>query len=202
MRKINKQNPLPDFVAFVHKNNPTEWRQLPSKVSADSRFCILCNEQDCLCGYSEMILSEDYTSSHIDHYYKRNLFPQKTFDWNNLIVSTIDEDFGGKYKDNAYKIKAEEYQQIFNPVVDDMSQYISYLGNGKMIPLNDLPKDIVDKVEKTINVFNLNCPSLKNKRRDLIFQLDNCKDIPQDEIKKTFSNIGFVSVLNWFLKVS
>jgi len=201
MKKINKQNPLPDFASFVLKNNPTEWRQLPSKISADSRFCILCNEQDGLCGYSEMILEEDSTSSHIDHYYKRNLFPKKTFDWNNLIVSTIDEDFGGKYKDNTYKIKAEEYQQIFNPVVDDMSQFIEYSGNGKIMPLNNLSEDVVNKVKKTIEVFNLNCSSLKNKRRDLISQLNSCKNIPQDEIKKAFSNRGFVSVLNWFLKV-
>lgn len=202
MKKINKQNPLPDFATFVSNNNPTEWGQLPSKISADSRFCILCNEQDCLCGYSEMILEEDSTSSHIDHYYKRNLFPQKTFDWNNLIVSTIDEDFGGKYKDNTYKIKAEEYQQIFNPVVDDMSQFIEYSGNGEIVPLNNLSKDIFNKVKKTIEVFNLNCSSLNNKRRDLIFQLDSCKGIPQNEIKKVFGNRGFVSVLNWFFKVS
>ena len=135
MRKISKQKPLSDFATFVSKNNPTEWGQLPSKISADSRLCILCNEQDCLCGYSEMVLEEDSAFSHIDHYYKRNLFPQKTFDWNNLIVSTIDEDFGGKYKDNTYKIKTEEYQQIFNPVVDDMSQFIEYSGNGEIVPL-------------------------------------------------------------------
>lgn len=202
MRKINKQDPFPDFATFVSKNNPTEWGQLPSKISADSRLYILCNEQDGLCGYSEMVLEADSASSHIDHYFKRNLFPRKTFDWNNLIVSTIDEDFGGKYKDNTYKIKTKEYQQIFNPVVDDMSQFIEYSGNGEIVPLNNLSDDIINKVKKTIEVFNLNCPSLNNKRRDLIFQLNSCKAIPQDEIKKAFGNRGFVSVLNWFLKVS
>lgn len=199
MRKINKQTPFPDFAKFVSKNNPTEWGQLPSTVSADSRFCILCNEQDCLCGYSEMVLEADSAFSHIDHYFKRNLFPKKTFDWNNLVVSTTDEDFGGKYKDNTYKIKESDYQQIFNPVTDDMSQYIGFLGNGEIIPLDGLSKVITNKIKKTIDVFNLNYVSLRNKRRDLITQLDRCKDLPKEEIKKAFACQGFVSVVNWFI---
>lgn len=200
MRKINKQLPISGFEEFVLKNHPTDWKQLPAQIRADSRFSILCKEQDCLCGYSEIILEEG--ESHIDHYFKRELFPKKTFDWNNLIVSTIDEDFGGKYKDNTYKIKAEEYQEIFNPVCDDMSQFIGYLGNGKMVPLDGLSIDIVNKVKKTIDVFNLNCQSLRIRRRDLILLLDGCKGLPHNEIRKAFSAYGFISVLNWFLKIA
>lgn len=199
MRKISKQNPYPDFAVFVSKNNPTTWDQLPSKISAESRFCILCNEQDCLCGYSEMILEADSAFSHIDHYYKRNLFPQKTFDWNNLVVSTTDEDFGGKYKDNTYKIKANDYQHIFNPVTDNMSQYVGFSSNGEILPLDGLSNDITNKIRKTIEVFNLNYVSLRNKRRDLLLQLEGCKDLPKEEIKKAFASQGFVSVVNWFI---
>lgn len=190
------------FGEFVSKNKPTQWEQLPAKISAESRLHILCNEQDCICGYSEIPLEEDSSSSHIDHYYKRSLFPEKTFDWNNLIVSTTDEDFGGKYKDNTYKIKAEDYQLIFNPVVDDMSQYIEFSMNGEIVPLKGSSDNIIKKVQKTVDVFNLNCRSLKNRRRDFIYQLDNCKDLPKDEIKAAFASNGFVSVLNWFLKVT
>ena len=199
MRRINKQLPIPEFEKFVSRNHPTEWKQLPAQIRADSRFSILCNEQDCLCGYSEIVLED--TASHIDHYYKRDLFPKKIFDWNNLIVSTIDEDFGGKYKDNTYKIKAEEYQEMFNPVCEDMSQFIGFSGNGEIIPLDGLSDGIVNKVKKTIAVFNLNCKSLKDRRRNLILQLDECKDIPQNMVKSMFANQGFVSVVNWFLKV-
>ena len=130
------------------------------------------------------------------------MFPKKTFDWNNLIVSTIDEDFGGKYKDNTYKIKAEEYQEIFNPVCEDMSQFIGFSGNGEMVPLDGLTDGIVNKVKKTIDVFNLNSKSLRDRRRDLILQLYGCKDIPQEMIRNMFANQGFVSVVNWFLKVA
>lgn len=200
MRKLNKQGPIPAFSQFVTKNKPTQWEQLPPAISWESRLHILCFEQDCLCGYSEIPLDEDSSSSHIDHYYKRDLFNSKIFDWNNLIVSSTDEDFGGKYKDNSYKIKASDYPLIFNPVVDDMSQYIEFSGTGEMIPLGSLPKHIIDKVKKTIEVFNLNYYSLKNRRRVLIEELNNCKDLPKDEIRKAFAVNGFASVLNWFLK--
>ena len=202
MIRLNKQRPIQSFTEFVSKDKPTRWEQLPAPISAESRLCILCNEQDCLCGYSEVPLEEGSFSSHIDHYYKRDLFPKKTFDWNNLIVSTTDEDFGGKYKDNTYKIKAKDYQLIFNPVVDDMSQYIEFSRNGEIVPLKGSSDNIIKKVQKTVEVFNLNCRSLKNRRRDFIYQLDNCKDLPKDEIKAAFASNGFVSVLNWFLKVT
>ena len=200
MIRLNKQGPIQSFAEFVLKNKPTQWEQLPDTISKESRLCILCNEQDCLCGYSEIPLEEDSSSSHIDHYFKRDLFPKKTFVWDNLIVSTTDEDFGGKYKDNTFKIQAQDYQLIFNPVVDDMSQYIEFYRNGEIVPLIGSPESIIKKVQKTVEVFNLNCKSLKDRRRDLICYLDSCKDLPEDEIRKAFAVNGFISVLNWFLK--
>ena len=71
MRRLNKQGPIPAFTQFVTKNKPTQWEQLPAQISADSRLFILCIEQECLCGYSEIPLEEDSSSSHIDHYYKK-----------------------------------------------------------------------------------------------------------------------------------
>ena len=199
MRKIYKQTPPTDFSKFVSKNHPKRWEELPPAISSESRFCILCNEQDCLCGYSEIILKESPATSHIDHYYKRDLFPKKTYDWNNLIVSTIDEDFGGKYKDNTYKIGKGEYAQIFNPVVDDMSQFIEFSGNGEIVPLKGLEVSTISKIKKTIEVFNLNCISLRNRRKNLISQLNDCKDLPKEDLIKAFGSCGFISVVKWFL---
>ena len=63
-------------------------------------------------------------------------------------MSTIDEDFGGKYKDNTYKIEKDEYAQIFNPVVDDMSQFIEFSGNGEIVPLKGLEVSTISKIKK------------------------------------------------------
>lgn len=197
MRKINKGNPIEEFSDFVRKNKPTKWEDLDGKVRSKSRMHILLFEQDCLCGYSEMILDE--TNSHVDHYVKQEHDSSKIFDWNNYVVSTIDEDFGGKYKDNGYKIKKNEYSLIFNPVDEDMSLLIEYSGDGEMIPIEGIQDNEKTKVSKTIAVFNLNHNSLKAKRSGLLRQLNSCSDLPDNEIKSAFSNSGFVSVVNWWL---
>ena len=204
MHKINKQKPLADFSDFVNKNHPQQWEDLPSMVRSNSRLQILVFEQDCLCGYTEMILDEDSNSSHIDHFVKRDHDPQRIFDWNNLIVSTIDEDYGGKYKDNKYKIQKNKYESIFNPIVDDMSQYIQYCENGEMVAKEGVDLNTKQKVEETIKAFNLNHSSLKRKRADLILELStylNQKELLDDPaVKKAFVNRGFVSLWNWYIK--
>ena len=115
-----------------------------------------------------------------------------------MIVSTVDEDFGGKYKDNTYKIKKNDYSQIFNPVIDDMAQYIEYSGDGSIIPKQNLDKKNKDKVIKTIEVFNLNNKSLKKRRAKLLSNLRNTKGIEKDKLIEYFQSQGFVSLIEWF----
>lgn len=79
--------------------------------------------------------------------------------WFQKSLSAIDEDYGGKYKDNTYKIKQNEYAQIFNPTKDDMGQHIEYLRDGRIAPRDGIQDVINDKKLKTIEVFNLNCRS-------------------------------------------
>ena len=80
-----------------------------------------------------------------------------------------------------------------------MSQYVGFSGNGEIVPLDGLSNDITNKIIKTIEVVNLNYVSLRNKRRDLLLQLEGCKDLPKEVIKKIFGSQGFVSVVNWFM---
>lgn len=105
MRKINKFAPYEDFVRHILKNKPSKWDEIDGALKFNMRLYMLTNEQDCLCGYSEIPLEAENTSSHIDHFIKREYDNTKIFDWDNLITSAIDEDFGGKYKDNTYKIQ-------------------------------------------------------------------------------------------------
>ncbi len=200
MRKINKGVPLDIFSQYVQKNKPKKWEDLEGELKSEIRTNILFYEQDCLCGYSEIPLEEENTSSHIDHFVKREHDQNKIFDWNNFIVSTIDEDFGGKYKDNRYKIKKEEYSQIFNPVIDDMSNYIEYLSNGKIIPKSNIENCYKEKVEKTVKVFNLNFESLKIRRKNLLHSMHNClNQLTKEEFQQYFQNDGFISLTTWFL---
>jgi uncharacterized protein (TIGR02646 family) len=199
MRKINKGEPLAEFSKFLLRYTPSRWEELNGELRYNIRLHILLYEQDCLCGYSEIPLDEENTSSHIDHFVKCDYDHSKIFDWDNLVVSAIDEDYGGKYKDNTYKIKQNEYAQIFNPTKDDMGQYIEYLRDGRIAPRDGIQDAINDKILKTIEVFNLNCRSLKNRRKQLLIELDSCSGLPKEELKHTFEKNGFISLINWFI---
>ena len=199
MRRINKGVPFDDFVKYLDKHKPSNWEELNGELRYNMRLHILLYEQDCLCGYSEIPLDAENTSSHIDHFVKRDYDHSKIFDWDNLVVSAIDEDYGGKYKDNTYKIKQNEYAQIFNPTKDDMGQYIEYLRDGRIAPRDGIQDAINDKILKTIEVFNLNCRSLKNRRKQLLIELDSCSGLPKEELKHTFEKNGFISLINWFI---
>ena len=199
MRRINKGVPFDDFVKYLNKHKPSKWEELNGELRYNMRLHILLYEQDCLCGYSEIPLDAENTSSHIDHFVKRDYDHSKIFDWDNLVVSAIDEDYGGKYKDNTYKIKQNEYAQIFNPTKDDMGQYIEYLRDGRIAPRDGIQDAINDKILKTIEVFNLNCRSLKNRRKQLLIELDSCSGLPKEELKHTFEKNGFISLINWFI---
>lgn len=203
MHKINKVGPTVSFSKFVKQKNPSVWEDLPSDIRRDARSQILVLEQDCLCGYTELPLDDGPESSHIDHFVKRDHDHTKIFDWNNLVVSTIDEDFGGKYKDNKYQIQRNGYQNIFNPVVEDMSQYLQYFGDGEMAAKNGINDNTSRKVEETIKAFNLNHSSLKRKRADLILELSTYLDqkelLDDPAVKKAFVNRGFVSLWNWYI---
>ncbi len=202
MRKINKGEPLASFSSFVERRKPTKWEDLHDEpnLSYDMRLYMLCNEQNCLCGYSEIPLKPEKESSHIDHFVKREHDQSKIFDWDNFIVSTIDEDFGAKYKDNEYKIKKEEYQQIFNPVNDNMADYVEYYGDGQIEPAKDIDESYKEKVQKTIEVFNLNFRSLKERRKNLLMQLKSCKECDKELLSAMFKDYGFISLTNWFIK--
>lgn len=199
MRRINKGEPLAEFSKFLRRHNPSRWEELNWELRYNMRLHILLYEQDCLCGYSEMPLNAEHTSSHIDHFVKRDYDCSKIFDWNNLVVSSNDEDYGGKYKDNTYKIKQNEYTQIFNPTNDDMTQYIEYLGDGRIVPKKDIHDSVSSKVLRTVDVFNLNCRSLKNRRKQLLNNLKSCSELPKEELKQAFKGNGFSSLTNWFV---
>ena len=199
MRRINKGVPIDDFVKYLDKHKPSKWEELNGELRYNMRLHILLYEQDCLCGYSEIPLDAENTSSHIDHFVKCDYDHSKIFDWDNLVVSAIDEDYGGKYKDNTYKIKQNEYAQIFNPVFEDMAPYIEYSGDGSIVPKSNIQDSESIKVLKTIEVFNLNSPSLKNKRRDLLCYLNDCSGLKKEDIMQNFRSFGFVSLVNWFI---
>ncbi|NML72120.1 TIGR02646 family protein [Chryseobacterium sp. RP-3-3] len=202
MKKINKQQPSQEFTDFVKSKRPTDWKDCDGEVKRQAKEYILLEEQDLLCGYTEIYI--DNEDCHIDHYVKRSLDNRLCFDWKNLIVAVNDEDFGAKYKDNGgNNIKSlAEYNDILNPVNDDGNDYFQYSLNGEINPIETLNSKGIDKSDNTIKVFNLNHNSLKTRRADLskiIIGLRN-GGLKDDEILGCLEKSGFYSFTNYILE--
>ena len=161
MKKINKTEP--DFYKeYIKKNKPSCFEDFNNYgIRSEMRQYMLSNEQNHQCAYTEVNINAD--NSHIDHFKKQEFILQgkfkglNVFSWENLLTSCNTESFGGKYKDNTYKIKFEDYNSIVNPVLDETSNYFKYNIYGEIIPIND-------KAQKTIEVFKLDDKSLTERR--------------------------------------
>lgn len=203
MRKINKANPLAGFNGNNFDNSSTTWSDFykeHKEIHERSRGVILTDEQEQLCGYTEIYIN-DLTGCHIDHYKKRNIFPELTFEWNNLIAATNDDAFGAKYKDNKYGIQSNDYDDIFNPVTDNVENYFYYTTWGEVTPKTAISEVDNQKAKKTIEVFNLNHPSLKDRRKNLTNTISSCGKMAKEDILTTFENSGFRSTINQVLEL-
>ncbi len=195
MRRINKLTPLPNFNGSNYNGNCTTWKdfhKLYKNIYEDSRWQILIDEQKQQCGYTELYI-DNLEDSHIDHYEKRSLFPSLTFDWDNFIVATKDNNFGANYKDNNYNIQANEYVDIYNPVHDRVEDYFIYTEWGEI-------EEIPGKVKKTVDVFNLNDEYLQKRREKIIKLIDGYKKggLPLSDIKSTLKEYGFKSIVEQY----
>lgn len=197
MRRINKGTPYKPFTDFVATNHPIDWAALDQTIRRDSRNCMIQNEQECLCGYTELPI--DLDNSHIDHFKKRSLFPRLTFEWSNLVAAIIDDEFGARYKDNTHSITIAEYNEIFNPVLENPERYFSYTEWGEIVTKEGIPNDEKEKAEKTITVFNLRHRSLKSRRYAIIQMIKSCKEqFTKEELLQLFNGQGFKSVVELF----
>ena len=88
----------------ISKNEPNYFTQAKSNISlprvssawedvnisdirGQLRKDILVEEQNLLCAYCEKEIDDSSKKSNIDHFKTRNLFPEETLNYNNLLVS-------------------------------------------------------------------------------------------------------------------
>ncbi len=199
MRKINKGEPISSFTEFVNHHHPTRWEDAKG-VSRAWREYILEKEQNQLSGYTEEPLHID--KSHIDHFRKQSIFNTIAFifDWNNLIVDSIDETYGAKYKDNVVKTSREN-ERLINPATEDASRFFKYQINGNMDVADGLCKEDISRAEYTISAFNLNESSLVERRRIIMNTIiDSYNDLDDEAILEALKTEGFTSVVEQLLK--
>lgn len=167
------------------------WDKFAKKSTVRNK---LLPQQKGLCAYTELNIkafraTRTATSStdhgcHIEHIKPKSLFPENTFDYDNLVISVLDhldlqrlkqdafvdespeddlshrELFGGHAKDN-------EYDELFiSPLEADCQGYFLYLEeSGEIVPASELTDEALARAIRTIELLNLNHPYLKNQRR-------------------------------------
>ena len=139
---------------------------------------------------------------HIDHYIKRDFAPDLTFCWNNMIAAVKGSRFGADYKDEHVKRTDYDrfeccYTDILNPVKDEFAGRFRFSTDGTIEPSDS--QDI--KAEKTIELFNLNEKSLKERRK---VQMENVRTYIENDYTKeatlaALTEDGFVSAIEYEL---
>jgi len=180
MFKINKKKPT-FFEQSKRKIRlpkiSNAWEKI-SEIRSSLREYILSEEQNGLCGYCERKITSDSNESNIDHFKTRNLFPEETLNYDNLLVSCNRKETCATHKDQNIKTK-NEYSKIINPVADNPDKYFEYLPTGEIIS-----KGGNSKAKFTIDIFNLGKKEsdyLVQRRKQLTKAIDNI-DLPLNEI--------------------
>ena len=165
MKRITKGTP-PEYFCSLPQQYPGAGWEVTRDISFMLRKHILYDDQHGLCAYTELRLSPHSSCSHIDHFRKRSLFREKTFEYNNLLVSCNSEYYSAKYKDK--RITEQDYELLINPVEEDPRAHLYYTFTGKVLPRNHSAKG-----RRTIDLLNLNHPALVERRKQIALMLTN-----------------------------
>lgn len=135
-----------------------------------------------------------------------SIYPNLTFDYSNFLVDDRNDNYGACFKDKLIDVSKNTFEgkeKIFCPVTENLSDFICFMTDGKMIPRKGLSDSMRNRVSETIRVFNLNHISLKEIRKNIITHVITYRNSGLDdiEIKSFLKPMGFPTVVDWALKV-
>ena len=143
----------------------------------------LFKEQFGLCAYTELNVQDfrneqnSNKGAHIEHLEPKSSFPQKTFDYPNLVMSALDSEDLSKFdKENRFgghhKLSDYDSNLFLSPLRNDINRFFSYSSeNGEIFPNIELEDDEKVQAEYTIELLNLNASYLKNLRKNWLQEL-------------------------------
>lgn len=167
------------------------WNDFSKKSTVRNK---LLPQQKGLCAYTELNIkafraTRTATSStdhgcHIEHIKPKSLFPENTFDYDNLVISVLDHLDLQRLKQDAFvdespeedlshrelfggHAKGNDYDEVFiSPLESNCQGYFLYLEeSGEIVPASELTDEALARAIRTIELLNLNHPYLKNQRR-------------------------------------
>lgn len=201
MKKINKSTPLAEFSILISGNSrPTNWNEF-TREHHDLYLKVrnqLLTEQDNMSGYTEIPLEAE-GNIHIDHFKKKGMFQSLEFSWNNFIVDEKDNTiYGAGFKDKH--VQQADYSKIINPVIEQPSQFLTYIEDGTMIVRQDITDEAIrNKAEFTIYIFNLNHPYLKKTRGSIISAIRAYQTglMEKEDVQNALASCGFQSLIDY-----
>ena len=184
MRQVTKEEPSYFTIAKSKVKLPKTkgaWEdEHISKIRPQLRSDILLEEQMLLCAYCEKEIDESPENSNIDHFKTRNLFPELTLEYSNLLVSCNTEGRCSDFKDTHVKSR-DDYEHIVNPAFENPNDFFDYLPTGEIFAKNE-------KAQFTIEIFNLKDKALTQCRLQIVKSLEHLDDLTLDEI---YDNFGY-----------
>ncbi|MBO5533524.1 MAG: TIGR02646 family protein [Fibrobacter sp.] len=196
-----KKTPLKSFKDFVRREKPKDWNEIHTQKKYpdlyDDTRAELVNEQGGVSAYTEEPLPRNAHETHIDHFRKRDLFPNMTYDWNNLFVDGISENYGAKFKDKH--VKKEDYALLISPAETDVERFFTYMENGEIDVAKGLSAHDAKRAAFTIKMFNLADSRLTARRATVIKSIRACPDLTPNDIRAAMQSQGFRTVVESIL---
>ena len=134
---------------------------------------LLSLQGDC-CAYCERVVGREKDDGHIEHLWRQKDYPSFEVKWFNLFWSCVDPKTCGKAKDARLDtIKDEAKRRVTNervlaPDRDNVDQFLQFAEDGWVRPRpSDSDPDAV-RAATTLELFNLNYPSLVTARRNAV----------------------------------
>ncbi len=158
------------------------------------------------CAYTGLWLGDGTKQTiHIDHFKKKAIYPELTFDWNNLFVAAKDLDCGADHKDKRIscpRVSSDKiYDNILSPLERHLSDYFWYRQDGAVIPHPSINDDeLISKINNTIDIFNLNSSFLKDRRSGIIKMMRSYAGFEESAIREIMKSLGFSFVVDFELQ--
>jgi uncharacterized protein (TIGR02646 family) len=208
IKKSEEPQSLTEWNQQRSKNIPN-WKNFDRDVKNDVFYSLL-KEQGFICCYCGSLIAR--RECHIEHFKPKSIYPNLTYEYNNLIASCQGEDekrprvpiHCGHKKGNWY-----DDELMVSPLDKNCLDFFKYSGSGEIIPTDKQDKQLV--AETTIKKLALNINKLTKMRRQAINAiLLDIEDLSREEIKllieayekpdKYGSLIPFSATITYILK--
>jgi uncharacterized protein (TIGR02646 family) len=179
-----------------YKTENKKWENLQStdKKLKKLLWSAIEKMQGTYCCYCEIFFNVDkkdprHLDRHIEHFYAKSKYSDKTFDWDNLFGSCGRR--GGSTC--GHHKKDRDSSDLIKPDHDNPADFLQFSSTGKVEAKSNLDDCQRTRAKTTIEILNLNEQNLVNERQKTIstFQkeLNEIDNLKIEEQKKYFYSL-------------